>query len=452
MGGSEQPGGVRAFGVGGPSAGRRGPEHRRGRGAVQASLGRSEHPRGAPNIPGRIRACPEGSPKIAGGTEHPRDTPASQMVPSIPGAPGHPKGTPTIAGGGCRSSRGVRAAPGSRTFPGPARPPSPICSSDSAVPIAERGSAPEKRRGRREALGGDSPAVPPLRQERAGRWEPPGTAGTGAAAAPPGTGQPLPPPLAGTRDRAVAQPRTRTTGFLLAELLNLGKHRFCLSPWIFSFCFTALFHRAPEHCGVEGTVRFQAPVLLLTLSSITRFCLTEPRTPQQPGDPEPRDPHHPPHRATTAGPCCRGCPPMGHCPAASKPFVPAGPGLYRALPQPGLEKTFLRVLAQHTPSLEKQRPVPSSPKTPHAQTLPLHTQAEFSPFTQNCLSPSLSLGLIQPFGLGLFLIAGTISVWARNPPFNPPTLFPFQIPGNINSCFSMAPKQATWAGSVLQSC
>lgn len=180
--------------------------------------------------------------------------------------------------------------------------------------------------------------------------------------------------------------------------------------------------------------------------------LTEPRTPQQPGDPEPRDPHHPPHRATTAGPCCRGCPPMGHCPAASKPFVPAGPGLYRALPQPGLEQTSLRVLAQHTPSLEKQRPVPSSPKTPHAQTLPLHTQAEFSPFTQNCLSPSLSLGLIQPFGLGLFLIAGTISVWARNPPFNPPTLFPFQIPGNINSCFSMAPKQATWAGSVLQSC
>lgn len=252
----------------------------------------------------------------------------------------------------------------------------------------------------------------------------------------------------------MAQPRTGTPRFLLVpELLNLRKHKICLSlhhfPLDLQLLFYTVISRSPR--ALWGRRDYPAPTPNFAAHAQQQRHLVLPDkatntsaawTPRDQGSQSPS----PQQQVTTpAGPRSHGCPVHGSLPSSC---------LQPLCPSQDLRKPSLAMLAQHTPSLEKHRPIPSSPKISHAQTFPFHSSTLKFNFLHlriivNCLSQSLSLGLIQPFGLGLFLIARTISVWARNPPFNPPTLFPFQIPGNINSCFSMAPKQATWAGSVL---
>lgn len=227
---------------------------------VQAALGRSEHHRGAPNIPGRIRASPEGSLKIAGGTEHPRGTPAWQIVLSIPRSSGHPKGIPALEEGRLPNIPRDSSIPGGHEHPRhTALPPSPIRSSDGCSHRVAGAELPEKRRrnrGRREAIGAEETALQCQRCHRSSaegteqvsgyRSAPQGPEPrrAGAAAAPPGTGQPLPPPFQALRDRAMAQPRTGTAGFLLlAKLLNLRKHKISLSSHHFPMDLQLLFHK-----------------------------------------------------------------------------------------------------------------------------------------------------------------------------------------------------------------
>lgn len=101
------------------------------------------------------------------------------------------------------------------------------------------------------------------------------------------------------------------------------------------------------------------------------------------------------------------------------PLSQLGQGFTGPFPQPGLQKTFPGRASQARSFPGKTQPNSQLTQDPTCPDIPipqLDTQVSFSSFTHNCLSQSLSLGLIQPFGLGLFLIARTISIWARNTP------------------------------------
>lgn len=152
-----------------------GPEHRRGTGGVRASLGRSEHPRGAANVPegserpGKdpsmpegVRVSPGGSPKIVGGTEHPRGTPASQMVLSIERFRAS-EGDPDHRGGRLSNIPRGSSIPGGHEHPRRTAPP-PSPHPQLRHGCSHRGAGaelPEKRRrnrGRREATGSEGTA------------------------------------------------------------------------------------------------------------------------------------------------------------------------------------------------------------------------------------------------------------------------------------------------------
>lgn len=259
------------------------------------------------------------------------------------------RGPQPSRGGGYRTSREVRASPGATSIPGARHRPPPIRTSDTAAPSAEPGlsclknAAETEGGGRQSARRGQPlhchrchcPSAERTEQVSGYRSAPQGPEprSPGAAAAPPGTGQPLPPALTGLRDRATAQPCTRTTGFLLlAELLNLRKHEICLSP---SFPLDLPFPQGPgalwggkdhpvptpsfaAHAQLQHQLDGPGRATSTSAAWIPRDQGSQPASPQQ-------------------VPAAIDVPTMAHCQTvASKPFVPAGPVLYRALPQPVL--------------------------------------------------------------------------------------------------------------------
>lgn len=180
-------------------------------------------------------------------------------------------------------------------------------------------------------------------------------------------------PFRALGDRAVAQPRSGTAGFfLLPKLLNLRKHKISvfsptISPWILSFCFTGLLHRVPEHFGVEGTHPVPTPSFAVHAQQQQQRHLVVPdratntsaawmRRDQGSHSPSPQG--HP-SRALLPWMSPRGSLPSSCLQALC-------PGWATALQGPSTARTC-------TPSLEKHRAIPSSPRTPRAQTFPFHS-------------------------------------------------------------------------------
>lgn len=259
------------------------------------------------------------------------------------------RGPQPSRGDGYRTSREVRASPGATSIPGARHRPPLIRTSDTAVPSAEprlsclKNAADTEGGGRQSARRGQpctaiAATAPqqrgPSRSVRTARHR-----RDRSRAAPeqrhllPVPGSRSLRPFQALRDRAMAQLRTGTAGFLLlAELLNLRKHKICLSP---SFPLDLHLPQSPRalwggkdhpvptpsfpaHAQQQHQLDRPGRATSTTAAWILRDQGSQPASPQQ-------------------VPAVMDVPAMAHSQAvASKPFVPTGPVLYRALPQPVL--------------------------------------------------------------------------------------------------------------------